>query len=271
MSFIDVFLLDNSNNTIEVISIDRPNTYEELNTALKNNLKNLPSLYTIYFPLSNDSEFIIDNDENYSQSQDILFVRQKIPSTLNVSLFTKNLNKLSVNKKDIIIQKYTCSICGEIIKKEAPLFCYLCQKMFHSECLKGWAEARKQQSKKLNCPNCRKELPLENWKAKLDFDEIRKNDAEIMDLLNQREEGSDYKQYISKTVEIYKKVLIKINEIHLLLSPEENEKIINLIKELTVNIINPPLDDISLIIFEELEMIDNYLKNMKIKKKKKKN
>ena len=271
MSFIDIFLLDNSNNTIEAISIDRPDTYQGLITALKNNLHNLPNSYTIYFPLANDIEFIIDSDEKYSKSQDILFVRQinKSHSSLNQSLFTKNFNKLTQVKKDKIVQKYTCSICSEIIKKDTPLFCYLCQKMYHSECLKGWAEVRKQQSRNLNCPNCRKELPLENWKPKLDFDEIRKNDAEIMDLLNQREEeGSDYKDYISNTVEIFKKVLTKINEIHLLLSPEESDRIINLIKELTFNVINPPLDDISIVIFEELEMIDNYLKKYEIKEKK---
>ena len=54
---------------------------------------------------------------------------------------------------------------------------FLCMPKNISSCLKNRKKERKENYQKLNCPNCKKELPLEEWKAKLDFEEIRKNDS----------------------------------------------------------------------------------------------
>ncbi len=55
---------------------------------------------------------------------------------------------------------------------------------------------QKEKNKKLNCPNCRNELPLNKWKEKLDFEENRENDANIMSQMNS--ESLSENQYIKK-------------------------------------------------------------------------
>ena len=39
------------------------------------------------------------------------------------SVFEKNYKELSEEKKELLIEKYTCSICLEIIKYENPYLC----------------------------------------------------------------------------------------------------------------------------------------------------
>ena len=59
------------------------------------------------------------------------------------SVFTKNYNELPESKKEILNQKYSCSICLELIKYENPFLCYVCQKIFHHSCLKSWDTRQK--------------------------------------------------------------------------------------------------------------------------------
>ena len=66
------------------------------------------------------------------------------------SIFEKNYNQISEPKKEILNQKYNCSICLEIIKHENPYLCYNCQKIFHNACLKYWSERQKQINKTLS-------------------------------------------------------------------------------------------------------------------------
>ena len=273
MSELDIFLLDDSNNLSEEINIKRPNTFEELMNTIRSKFKQLPSHYVLFYTGENSKDQIIHNDKDFEKVEDIIFIRKIKPVVdLTTSIFTRNIEKLPEPQKEKFTIKYTCSICSDLIKDENPLFCYVCQKIFHHECLKNWDKQRKENYRKLNCPNCRKELPLEDWKAKLDFEEIRKNDAEIMNLLNEIDDSSSsmkYSDFIEKSVEIFKNILTKIKNIRDMIVEEDNEKIINLIKELSVNYINPPLDDISVIIFEELEFIDNFLKQNEEKDEKK--
>ena len=273
MSELDIFLLDDSNNLVEETNIrKRPSTFQELMNTIRSKFKQLPSHYVLFYTGENSTDQIIHNDKDYKKVEDIIFIRKIKPvADLNASIFTRNIEKLPVQQKVKFTNKYTCSICSNLIKDENPLFCYVCQKIFHHECLQYLDKQRKENSRKLNCPNCKKELPLEEWKAKLDFEEIRKNDAEIMNLLNELDDSSSsmkYSDYIEKSIEIFKNILTKLKNIRDMIDPKENEKLINLIKELSVNYINPPLDDISIIIFEELEFIDNFLKQHEEKKEK---
>ena len=48
-----------------------------------------------------------------------------------------------------------------------------------------WSKKRKSQNEELICPNCKNELPLENWKHKLNYEEHRLNEAEKMNEINQ--------------------------------------------------------------------------------------
>ena len=127
------------------------------------------------------------------------------------SVFEKNYDQVSESKKEILNQKYNCSICLEIIKYENPYLCYECQKIFHHGCLKHWSEKQKLLKKKLSCPNCRNELPLEKWKVFRNYDEIRTNDAQI---LNQAEKSFNSNEYIDKSMNLFQIVLNKLNIIH---------------------------------------------------------
>ena len=82
-------------------------------------------------------------------------------NNIEQSVFQKNYNQLSTSKKEVLNEKYNCSICLELIKYENPFLCYNCQKIFHHSCLKSWDTNQKQLRKKLSCPNCRNELPFE--------------------------------------------------------------------------------------------------------------
>ena len=95
----------------------------------------------------------------------------------------KNYEELPEAKKEILNEKYSCSICFEIIKHENPFLCYECQKIFHHECLKQWDEQQEQLDQPLSCPNCRYELPLEEWKEFRNYDEVRTKDAQMLNQL----------------------------------------------------------------------------------------
>ena len=47
------------------------------------------------------------------------------------SVFEKNYKQIPDSKKEILYQKYNCSICLEIIKHENPYLYYECLKIFH--------------------------------------------------------------------------------------------------------------------------------------------
>ena len=136
-----------------------------------------------------------------------------------------------------------------------------------------------------------KELSLDQWKQKLDYEENRKNEGEIMDKLNQIQLNNNlnnninkikekkikelindnskqneiikkYLEYFEKTSNLFKNILNKINEIHSLIIPEINNKLLEFLKkELSSNISNIPIDDISNVIFEEFEELKKYIKN----------
>ena len=46
------------------------------------------------------------------------------------SVFEKNYKQIPDSKKEILYQKYNCSICLEIIKHENPYLCYNAKKYF---------------------------------------------------------------------------------------------------------------------------------------------
>ena len=87
------------------------------------------------------------------------------------SMFDINYDKLPESHKAILNEKINCFICSRKIKNENPYFCYKCQKLYHDKCLKEWDKARQSINKCLSCPNCRNELPLNEWNKKLDYEE----------------------------------------------------------------------------------------------------
>ena len=182
-----ICLLDESNNRIEEIKMKKPKTYNELLTQLDNNIKRLPNdFYVFYLTLSN-KPIIITNDKEYLSSKDILFIRKRQNKDMTQSVYEENYNKLTESRQELLDTKFNCYICDGTIKKENPYFCYICQKIFHRKCLNAWNEKKQHQNENLNCPNCRNELPLEQWKQKIDFEEDRIKVAEFIGKMNQIE------------------------------------------------------------------------------------
>ena len=268
---LEIYLLDKSNNIIEEINLIRPNSFEELISNLKYNLKKLPKYYKIYNISEKNEEIIINNNEQYSIVKDILFIREIEHihnNNLKQSIFERNYNKLPESKQLLLDEKYNCFICSMSIKNEKPLFCYICQKIFHEKCLVSWDTKRKSQNEKFTCPNCRSDFPLEKWKKKLDYEDNRKNEAENMNLINKLKSYINkqnyiikkYNDYIEKTFDIFKNVLKKLEIIKSFLNVK-NDKLKNIIKQFPLNKDNLDIDFISQTIFKELEKVEYYITN----------
>ena len=182
------------------------------------------------------------------------------------SSFEINYNKLSESKKELIDEKYNCFICSIIINNENPLFCYKCQKIYHEKCLKEWDKIRKLQNQKLVCPTCRNILPIEKWNKKLDYEENRKNNAIYMKKLNNYEVNTDIKaakETKLKTFEILINILNKIKIIESLINIKINNKLNTILKNFELHKNNFEINNISNVIFEELDKIEYNIKYYK--------
>ena len=179
------------------------------------------------------------------------------------SVFEKNYIQISESKKEILNQKYNCGICLEIIKHENPFFCYQCQKIYHHSCLKFWDSKQKQMNRRLSCPNCRNELPLEQWKVLRNFDEMRTKDALIYNQLG-KSSNSNSNDYMHKSMSLFKFIINKLYTIHPKITPQINYNLNNLIEVLKYNITNPSIEEISKVIVQELDIIEKYITNTKM-------
>ena len=263
---IEIFLLDQSNNLIEEINIIKPKTYEILNVTLKNNLKKLPEFFTLFYPSANNREIEIHNDEEYQLLKDTLFIRQIEKVDLGKSIFDIAYDKLDESKRDILDEKYNCFICQENIKHENPLFCYICQKIFHFNCLENWSKKRLNSNLQLICPYCKKELPLEEWKRKLDYEENRKKDAEIINQLKRdniikNEIFDKFKEYKIKTTKLFKEIINKNNEFNLMLNKNIHNSINKYMEDISDDNVDLEIDKISQIIFKQYQTLEEYIKN----------
>ena len=295
MSRIDIFLLDNLNNTKEELNMIKPKTYQELLSQLRKGLKNLPKYYEIYIIGKNNEEIKINNEDNYRNIEDFLFIREINQNILDESLYALNYKRLSESQQDKLDDKFNCLLCSMVIKKENPYLCYQCQKIFHIKCLDNWDKKCKQENKKFFCPNCRNELPKENWNKKIDYEGNRKDNANLMNKINefklnnnmnnniniikdkkinelkhkeinQNELIKKYETYIKKSIYLLKTILNKINSIHHLLNSQSNNELNDLIGCYPLNLENLYIDEISNVINEELELFINNLKNINISK-----
>jgi len=300
MSRIDIFLLDNLNNTKVEVNMIKPKTYQELLNQLRNGIKNLPKYYEIYIIGKNNEEIKINNEEKYKSIEDFLFIREINQNILDESLFARNYKRLSESQQDKLDEKFNCLLCSMIIKNENPYLCYQCQKIFHVKCLDNWDKKCKQENKKFFCPNCRNELPKENWNKKIDFEGNRKDNANLMNRINeyklnnnmnnninlikdkkinelkykeanQNELIKKYEAYIKKTIYLFKVILNKINILHNILNLKSNNELNNLNEYFYLNLENLYIDEISNVINEELDLFKTNLTNINIKKLKEEN
>ena len=273
MSKINIFLVDNSNSPKGEITLTKPKTYKELLAQLRPNLKDLPQYYEIFIFDKNSKEIKINNEKTYKMTEDILFIKETDKDILGKSKFEINYDRLSESKQNILDEKYNCKICEIIIKNEKPYLCYKCQNIFHEKCLKDWDIKCKSQHKNLMCPNCRNELPIERWNKKLNYEENRKDDANLINKINELKDNKmmqtklikKYEKYIEKTIEIFKNILNQINSIHNLMKLSNNNKLNYLINEYPLNIKNLiNIDDIYDLINFYLEQFKNFIKKYNI-------
>jgi len=253
----NIYLLDNENNIKEEINIIRPKNYNQLLKQIEQKFKNISEYYELLILNNENKEIKINNEENYKLIKDILFIRELDKDVLDKSLFEINFYKLSESKKEILELKYNCNICSMMIKNEKPYLCYKCQNIFHENCLKEWDKQCFLQNKTLICPNCRNELPIENWNKKLDYEENRIFNAKLIDKINeykmenkmitnmnkikekqinelnnniitQNELIKHYENYINKTIKVFKNILKDMSFIHDILKIENKNKLNNL-------------------------------------------
>ena len=287
-SNINVYLLDNSNFVKEEINIIKPKSYQELSIQIKQKLKNIPENYETFI-LYKNNEIKINNEENYNIIDDIIFLREIDQNVLEQSLFDINYNLLSESNQQKLDEKYDCILCSIIIKNENPYLCYKCQNIFHEKCLKDWDNKCKLQNKNLFCPNCRNELPIENWNKKLDHENSRKDSSILINKINELKLNNEiknekikelknnnliqfemikkYEKYFKKTSKIFKDILTKINSMYESFELKTNQKLEDLINEyqlLNTEIININIEDIFKVIDEELDNLKNYIINNKI-------
>ena len=270
MSNIDIYLLDNLNNTKEEVNIKKPNTYQELLNQIKQKFKTLPEQFDIFIYNENNAQILIDNENKYKTTDNILFIREKKKINLVQSLFQINYNKLPESKQEKLDEKYNCILCSIIIKNENPYLCYKCQKIFHEKCLKDWDNKCKSLNKNLTCPNCRNELPLDEWNKKIDYEENRKDFANLLDQLNKLSDnaakGNEIINKYDSSIEIkesFRNMINKVNTLHNLLNLEENNKLNELINSNILEFANFNIGEISNLINDEL---DNFIKQIKIMK-----
>ena len=263
MSKLNIYLFDNSNNTKEELNINKPNTYQELLNQLRQKYQNITN-YDIFILDDKNNEIKI-NDEKYNLLNNFLFIRENNKMNLEQSI---NFDELSESKQNILDDKYACKICTVIIKKENPLFCYKCQKIFHEKCLKYWEEKCREQNKNFSCPNCRNELSIENWNKKLNFEDNRKEDGNLMNTINEQNNMiQKYEVYIRKSINMFKNTLDEINFIHKLFNFEKNEKLNNMVNTFPLTFTNLEIDELNEVISDELKKFKFHLINNNEKNK----
>ena len=275
MAKMNIFILDNLKDIKEEIIIDKPKNFNDLIKLIKEKSKNLHESSKLFILDKNKKEIIINNDDQYNKVGNILFINEIDKDIYNQSLYEFNYNKLSESKQEILDDKYNCILCSIIIKNENPYLCYKCQKIFHEKCLKDWDNKCISQKKILSCPNCRNELPLDKWNKKLNFDNIRKDEANIINKINEYKLNNNlnnniniikdkkiekYEMYIQNAFKIFTDILNKLNSINSLLKLN-NTKLIDLLDKFKLNYDELELNNVSNIIDEELDKFQKYIKN----------
>ena len=293
MSKLDIFLLDNINNVIEAVSINRPRTYPDLERQIMQKFKNLPKSYDKF--IFRNQEIFINQVHKYKDVNDLLFIRDNEGCNVKRSSISVILDNLPASQQQKYEDKFNCTFCLELIKNESPYLCYKCQKIFHQKCLKDWDNKCKSQNKVFNCPNCRNELPIEKWNKKLEHEENRKDFATLINkvyqdklsynlykiiyfikekkindlILNKKkinENLNKYKNYVNKSIAIFNDTINQINSMLTLLNLEKNNRLNELMKILPSNL--EKINDMSNLLNEEFQLLKNKISKNNLENKK---
>ena len=105
--------------------------------------------------------------------------------------------------------------------------CYQCQNIFHKRCLEDWDKQCKSKNNNFKCPTCTYELPLKDWKEKINYEEERNNKAKEMNELQQNKEKENLYYNLCRTYSIKYNDLKKEFEIYTKNVFNVFEKIVN--------------------------------------------
>ena len=261
---ITLFLLDDSHNLIEEKNIPRPKTYDELKLAIKNIfIRPLENYQIFYYNIYNIKK-IINNEEEYISVKDILFInelKEKEKEKQEPSIYKLNYDELSESKQDILDEKYNCNICQEIIKgEEQPLFCYQCQKLFHKKCLEDWNNKCTEKNLEFSCPKCKYELPLKDWHKKLNYNDERINEVNLMkEITNKNQKNKELERELniikSDSYDKFKNIYDKVEQINSFFEKNKLDSI-----NIIINDYNQ--SEIPFKIVEKLNNIEESIKNI---------
>ena len=109
MSNINIIVIDELYNIMESINLNKPKTYSDLLTIIKNKSKKLSNDYHIFYLTDDYKEKIILNEKEYSSANDLLYIR-------NIEESEQSTVKLEESLNNIYEDKNLCIICREIIK-----------------------------------------------------------------------------------------------------------------------------------------------------------
>lgn len=282
---ISIILIDETNNIKGEKIIKKPNSYNEFISSLKKEFPQLPTYYKILFQTKENDLKEINDDREYILADSVFFIKEINKNDLGKSIFSLNYNKLSESNQELLDERFKCFICSELIKNEDPPFCYICQKNYHYLCLEKWEETNNSLDKILSCSNCRNEMALDEWKKRLNFEELRQNEANMMNEIKKYKDRNDIFQKIMNVKELeklesdetnieekfdvfkkltsnlLKNILINLNEISSLINFQVNKKISQLIYKLVSNQLSPPIHDVYNIIIEEFETLKKFIQN----------
>ena len=142
------------------------------------------------------------------------------------------------------------------------------QKIYHKKCLEEWDNRCKLLNKIFVCPECKYELPLTKWKEKVNYEDERNNEVNMLSELNKLKENKNnnmnnsidkdeynflkknYSEYMENASNLFKTIFHKTIEI------------ISLINDTNINQDNMPINDINEInnnIWLNFKIIENFI------------
>ena len=93
-------LSNDSNGKKEEFNLNKPKTFQELLIQIKQNLKNIPENYEIFYLDKNHKEIKVDCEEKYNIIEDTLFIRRKENNLTFDNKLDENTNNNQITEKN---------------------------------------------------------------------------------------------------------------------------------------------------------------------------
>ena len=183
------------NGNKEEFNLNKPKTFQELLTQIKQNLKNIPEYYEIFYLDKNNKEIKVDSEEKYNIIEDIIFIRGKDDNKTVDNKLDENINNNQIIEKNKKINdsKDSDEIKNEKLKK-------------YEEYIEKTFDAFKNILTKINSINSLLSL---SKNSKLDYliDEYKLNFENL--------EIDEISKVINDELELFKNYLIKNNNLNM--------------------------------------------------------